>query len=1256
MAADECTLNSSMVRILRFLLLTEMNIYEVIEAIGIGSIVALFLLKTARVSKAIELLKECLFILNNKSVDHRNILIKSFYESIHSLLIEAYCRINDYNSAIKCCRKRLDLKRECGDRAKESELLLKLATLYQQQSKYVEAKELYEEAIAVTKVTGDRRREAECYSRLAIMNKIQSQYVKAEEYLVSALTINKEIGHKQGEAADYGNLGTVFRSVGNYAAAKEYQEKALEINKDIGNKNGIAASYGNLGTVFECLSEYDKAKDCLEKALLIEREIGDRNGEATNYTRLGTVFNSLSQYVKAKESYGKALVIAREIGDKYIEATAYNGLGTAFQSLCDYKKAVEHYEKALVIQKEIGHREGEASSCGNLGVIFQCLGEYRKAKEHHEKALAIRTEIGDKEGQAADFGNLGSVFHSLGKNATAKEFIDKELAIRKEIGDRKGEAFCYGRQGDIYSRLGEYKKAKDCYVKKSMITKEIGDRHGEASSYEHLGEVCSPGEHVKAVEYHQKALTIRKKIGDRSGEASCYRKLGTMFHSRFESDKAKECHEKELAIRQEIGDRNGEASSYNFRGNVSSSLGEFTNANEYYNKAHKISKEIGDRQGQAESHGNLGSLFCSLGEYLKAIEYQKKALKIATDIGDRPLEATIYGNLGAAYHYLGDYGEANTYLKGALEIRKEIGDRPGEAEDYGNLGTLCRVIGRYTEAKEYHEKALAIRKEIGDRAGEAVVYGNLGTACKYLGEHGKVEEYFKKAIAITNEIGDVVHQVPFLSKLAWLKIAEGNFPEAYSYLLESIQKCEEVRSFLGNNDQFKISFSDKHDFPYWTLSEMLCSTGNHNEALYVSELGRARALVDLMAAQYSVESQISVDPQSWIGIEKIMKKERNCTCLYIALVARKLFVWVVKECGVVHFRQTKVDENTFDVSNLDNIRTLSILPAECCEDRSLNEMKPTPKPSQEARQTHLPRSQPSQDQEDSQEGEPILSLYFKLIIAPIVNFFQEPEIIIVPDRSLYKVPFAALTDEGGNCLSDRYRIRIVPSLTTLKLIQDSPADYHSQTGALIVGDPEVGKVRYKGKKTNISRLPFAGKEAEMIGRLLDVQPLLGEQATKQAVLERLNSASLIHFAAHGDSDTGEIALAANHPTPKGIPQEEDYLLKMSDISKVQLRAKLVVLSCCHSGRGQIRAEGVVGIARAFLGSGARSVLVAMWALEDSATEQFMNRFYEFLVRGESASESLHEAMKWMRSNDYSDVRQWAPFMLIGDNVTFDFGK
>ena len=275
---------------------------------------------------------------------------------------------------------------------------------------------------------------------------------------------------------------------------------------------------------------------------------------------------------------------------------------------------------------------------------------------------------------------------------------------------------------------------------------------------------------------------------------------------------------------------------------------------------------------------------------------------------------------------------------------------------------------------------------------------------------------------------------------------------------------------------------------------------------------------------------------------------------------------------------------------------------------------------------------------------------YNIILAPVVDLLQESAIIIIPDPLLYSIPFAALKDDNGQYISDTFRIRIVPSLTTLRLIQQSPADYHSKTGALVIGEPEVSDVYYQGKLLQLCPLPGARMEAEMIGRLLGVEPLLGKDATKQAVLERMHSVSLIHFAAHGYEERGEIALSPISPC--GTPHEEDYLLTMAEISQVRLTAKLVVLSCCHSASGQVRAEGVVGIARAFLASGARAVLAALWAVEDKATMQFMNHFYEHLVRGESASESLHQAMKWMRENRFSDVKQWAPFMLIGDDVTF----
>jgi len=117
------------------------------------------------------------------------------------------------------------------------------------------------------------------------------------------------------------------------------------------------------------------------------------------------------------------------------------------------------------------------------------------------------------------------------------------------------------------------------------------------------------------------------------------------------------------------------------------------------------------------------------------------------------------------------------------------------------------------------------------------------------------------------------------------------------------------------------------------------------------------------------------------------------------------------------------------------------------------------------------------------------------------------------------------------------------------------------------------------------------------------------------------------------------------------------LLTMSDVMGVEMQARLVVLSCCHSGRGEIKAEGVVGIARAFLGAGARSVLVSLWAIDDEATLEFMKSFYLGLAEGKSASESLNHAMKCLReSKKFSAVKHWAPFVLIGDDVTLDFAK
>ena len=818
---------------------------------------------------------------------------------------------------------------------------------------------------------------------------------------------------------------------------------------------------------------------------------------------------------------------------------------------------------------------------------------------------------------------------------------------------------------NAYFLISDHTNAEKYGRKILLIYQDSGDTIREGKLWLTLARIYQKQSNFReAKELYERTIKIMIQTGDRKGEADACVDIGTMCYMLRKYTESKEYIERALAIRVEIGDREGEARDYGNLGNVILSLYEYEKAEEYLAKALAIRKEIGDRKGEAADYENLGTVFYSLGEYVKAKEYFEKALAIRIEIGDRAGEAVDYGNLGILFNSIGDSVNDKVYQEKALLIQIEIGDKNGEASSYGNLGIMFCSFGEYFKAKDYFQKALVIKREIGDRKGEAENCINLGYLSRSLGQYKVAVEYLEKALLLSKETRVLKTEFDSLYGLTLSKLSQGKIQEAFVHLYQCIHVFEDLRNFLGQNDQDKISFLEVHGvFPYETFSRLLCATGSHRDALYVEELGRARGLSDLMAAKYSVETNISANPQSWFGIEDVMRKESNCACLYISYYNYEVHVWIMKTSGAIHFKRTTVGEEILGADgNLSHFfakhfRSLGILPEGKCEDRSLlNIVKPQRNSDEIESLTDLRLVE--EDDEEVIDLKSSLSLCYKSIIAPVANFLEEPEVIIVPHRSLYKVPFAALSEKEGKYLSETHRIRIVPSLTTLKLIQDSPADYHSQTGALIVGDPNVGWVMYKGRREYVTSLPCARNEAEMVGRLVTVTPLLGDQATKQAVLEKITSVSLIHFAAHGDAERGEIALSPiRTPNSSDVtPQEQDYLLTMADISKVKVRAKLVVLSCCHSARGQIRVEGVIGIARAFLGSGARSVLVALWAIEDTATEQLMSRFYEHLAGGESASESLHQAMKWMRNNGFTKVSQWAPFMLIGDNVTFDFSK
>ena len=79
---------------------------------------------------------------------------------------------------------------------------------------------------------------------------------------------------------------------------------------------------------------------------------------------------------------------------------------------------------------------------------------------------------------------------------------------------------------------------------------------------------------------------------------------------------------------------------------------------------------------------------------------------------------------------------------------------------------------------------------------------------------------------------------------------------------------------------------------------------------------------------------------------------------------------------------------------------------------------------------------------------------------------------------------------------------------------------------------------------------------------------------------------------------------------------------------------------------------MIGLTRAFFYAGARSVLVSLWNVNDSATAQLMHAFYANLNRGMSKDEALRHANLTLLNNPRASSRLpyfWAAFVLMGQH-------
>jgi len=253
-----------------------------------------------------------------------------------------------------------------------------------------------------------------------------------------------------------------------------------------------------------------------------------------------------------------------------------------------------------------------------------------------------------------------------------------------------------------------------------------------------------------------------------------------------------------------------------------------------------------------------------------------------------------------------------------------------------------------------------------------------------------------------------------------------------------------------------------------------------------------------------------------------------------------------------------------------------------------------------------------------------LSQLYQSLFAPIAGRIQTPHVTVVPHGCLHLLPFHAFSN-GSEYVIDKFDVSYAPSASVLKLCLEKPEI--DATAPCVIGVSDEGT-------------PFVEQEVRHLASMFPgTSLLLNDTATRANFAERARRTSFLHIATHG-------IFRQDNPMFSGFKLADGWVTAL-DLFSINCETNLVTLSGCKSGMSQVSgSDDLLGLMRGFLYSGARSLMVSLWNIDDECTSKLMNHFYEAWGGGASRSQALSTAIKTLRE-EYPNPFYWAPFLLVG---------
>ena len=522
---------------------------------------------------------------------------------------------------------------------------------------------------------------------------------------------------------------------------------------------------------------------------------------------------------------------------------------------------------------------------------------------------------------------------------------------------------------------------------------------------------------------------------------------------------------------------------------------------------------------------------------------------------------------------------------------------------------------------------------------------------KSLYETGRVGEARKRYDGLlkhprTREMGGIYWLVLF--DRARIARADGESDDALRLLRQAVDVVEQQRSSI-NTETGKIGFvGDKQEI-YQELVSLLLFEGRDQEAFEYVERSKARALVDLLASQREIPSRAG----SANRVNAIITELNEVEARLSAASSADSKQWYSQQRAISTRLREDLAEEDPEIASLVTVTGVSghEIRSLLSPDEALIEYYYSDREAfvfvvtqQDIRARRLERAGLRDSVEQFRQAvvdhgssryRTIGEKLYEQLFEPVSDLIQHERLIVVGHGVLHYVPFNALSS-SGQCVIDRYCIRVLPSASVLKFLQAREAGKDDRT--LVLGNPDLQDRQLE--------LRFAEDEARSIaGMMQGSSVLLGSQATETFVKEHGAEFAVLHFAAHATFDLqsplgSALLLAGDH--------ENDGFLRVSELYKLPLDADLVTLSACETALGKVaNGDDVVGFTRGLMYAGAGSVVSSLWKIDDRATRDLMVEFYKNL-RKTDKQEALRQAQLTIKKR-YEHPYYWAAFQLSGNS-------